>query len=337
MQVSKEAIIECVPNFSEGRNKEVIQKIAYSISATTGVKLLHIDPGYDANRTVMTFIGHPQEVIKAAFNAIKTAAENIDMSTHKGTHPRMGATDVCPLIPIQNITIDEVDFYAKELAKMVGDLLQIPVYLYEKSSISNHRKRLEQIRKGAYEGLENKMKSPEWYPDFGPLIFNKKNGATVIGARKILIAYNVNLDTKDVHIAQKIAEAIRESGLTIINEKNEKIKNPGKLKSVKAIGWYIKDFDTVQVSMNLTDTDICSIHQAYEACVEEAQALGVKVTGSELIGLIPINIMISAGKYFANKKNIQTTTDEETITLAIQMMGLNELNNFNVEERLLRV
>ncbi len=314
-------IIECVPNFSEGKNKEVINKIAESIRAVAGVNLLHIDPGYDANRTVMTFVGEPSAMIEAAFNAIKTASECIDMKNHQGTHPRIGATDVCPIIPIKNVSLDEAKQYAEILAKRVGNELSIPVYMYEASAIKKERQNLATIRKGEYEGLIKKMLDEEWVPDFGPKSFNAKTGATVIGARNFLLAYNVNLKTKEVGIAKKIAEAIRSS-----NKENQY-----NLPNLKAIGWYIDEYDCAQVSMNLTSFEVTNMPHAFEACKKEANDHGVEVNGSELIGLLPLRAIIEAGKYY-----LPTENDEQTlIKSAIENLGLSSLKPFDFEQRVI--
>lgn len=338
-------IIECVPNFSEGRDLSVIKSIENSISAISGVKLLNVDPGSSTNRTVITFAGDPDAVIEAAFQAIKTASELIDMSKHKGEHPRMGATDVCPLIPISGISMAETVSYAKKLAERVGNELKIPVYLYEAASSLDYRRNLADIRSGEYEGLAEKMKLEEWAPDFGPKFFQSKSGASVIGARDFLIAYNVNLNTKSVTLANEVAFDIRENGRVIKdpitnksvkNEKGEIIRSAGKCKSVKAIGWYIDEYQQAQVSMNLTDMNVTSLHTAFEECKKAAESYGLLVTGSELVGLVPKSAMIEAGLYFLNKqKRSLGVSEEELIQIAIQSMGLNSISNFDPNTRII--
>ncbi len=304
-------IIECVPNFSEGRNQDVIDEISNSISNTKGVNLLNVDPGNATNRTVMTFVGDPDSVIEAAYNAIKKASEKIDMSKHKGEHPRFGATDVCPLIPVSNISFKELIPYAEKLAKRVSETLNIPIYLYEYAAKEEKRKNLANVRSGEYEGLKEKISKKEWKPDFG-LAFNKKSGATAIGVRDFLIAYNINLNTKSTRLANAIAFDVREKGRIkrkghpvigdIVYDKNgnpEKI--PGSLKHVKAIGWYIDEFGIAQISMNLTNITETPIHTVFDEVSKKAEIRGARVTGSELVGLIPLKSILDAGKYFLKK------------------------------------
>ncbi|MFD2865642.1 glutamate formimidoyltransferase [Mucilaginibacter antarcticus] len=328
-------IIECVPNFSEGVDREIISRITDEIALVDGVKLLNVDPGKDANRTVVTFAGEPAAVIEAAFSAIKMAGELIDMQTQKGTHPRMGATDVCPLIPVSNITLDETGEYALQLARKVGQELQIPVYLYEHSQTNAKRNNLAAIRAGEYEGFFKKIKLPAWQPDFGPAEMDAKRGATVIGARDFLIAYNINLNTSSVTVANEIAQQVRETGKIIIGE-NGKERIPGALKYVKAIGWYMEEYKKAQVSMNLTNIAVTPIHQVFDEVQAKADALGVKVTGSELIGMIPLKAMKDAGQYFLQKQGITyITSEEKLIAAAIEAMGLNELAPFNPRQRII--
>ncbi len=328
-------IIECVPNFSEGVDEETIGSIANEISLVPGVKLLNVDPGKGANRTVITFAGEPEAVIEAAYLAIKKAAELIDMRTQKGTHPRMGATDVCPLIPISNITLDEVAVYAQQLAKQVGEELRIPVYLYEHAQADKRRRNLSVIRAGEYEGFFEKIKLPEWQPDYGPHTMNAKAGATVIGARDFLIAYNVNLNTSNTQVAHQIAQDVRESGRTLTTP-NGKVKLPGTLKQVKAIGWYIEEYGKAQVSMNLTNIAITPIHQVFDEVSAKAAERGIVVTGSELIGMIPLKAMLDAGLYFSIKQGLQgNLTDDDLIAIAVNIMGLNELQPFNARQRII--
>ena len=333
-------IIECVPNFSEGRNQEIINEISEAISSTKGVHLLNVDPGQATNRTVMTFVGDPDSVISAAFNAIKTASEKIDMSKHSGEHPRFGATDVCPLIPVSNITFEELIPYAEKLAKKVSEELNIPIYLYEHSAREDKRRNLANIRSGEYEGLSKKINSKEWKPDFGNA-FNKKSGATAIGVRDFLIAYNINLNTKSTRLANAIAFDVREKGRIkrkghpvigeIVYDKDGNPDTiPGSLKHVKAIGWYIEEFGIAQISMNLTNITKTPIHTVFEEVVKKANARGASVTGSELVGLIPLKSMIDAGKYFLKKQNRSIGIPEvDIIKIAIESLGLNQLKDFN--------
>jgi len=336
-------IIECVPNFSEGKDLTIIKQITDEIESVEGVRLLNVDPGKATNRTVVTFIGAPKAVVQAAFKAIKKAGELIDMSKHKGEHPRMGATDVCPLIPIANITMEETVAYAHELAKMVGEDLQIPVYLYEHAQKDKLRNNLSIIRAGEYEGFFKKIKLPEWKPDFGPTIFDAKRGATVIGARDFLIAYNVNLNTTSVRRANAIAFDVREAGRTkkengknVLDENGKPITIPGSLKSVKAIGWFIEEYGVAQISMNLTNIGITPLHIAFDEVWKKADARGIRVTGSELVGLVPLRSMIDAGKYFLEKQKRSTgVSEKELVRIAIVSMGLDELAPFNPGERII--
>ncbi|RZA02927.1 MAG: glutamate formimidoyltransferase [Sphingobacteriaceae bacterium] len=329
-------IIECVPNFSEGIDETIINAIAHEIAGVTSVKLLNVDPGKSANRTVMTFAGEPQGVIEAAYLAIKKAGELIDMRTQTGEHPRMGATDVCPLIPISNITIEETVVYANRLAKRVGEELGVPVYLYEYSQPDKNRSNLSIIREGEYEGFFTKIKQPGWQPDFGPAEMNAKSGATVIGARDLLVAYNITLNTKSVKIAHQIAQDVRESGRMERDADGNKKQIPGTLKKVKAIGWYMEQYGKAQVSMNLTDINITPFHIAFEEVCNKAAAYNVKVTGSELIGMIPLKAMLDAGKYFSGKQLLSINVIEsELIETAIKYMGLDELSPFEPYKRII--
>jgi glutamate formiminotransferase/formiminotetrahydrofolate cyclodeaminase len=328
-------IIECVPNFSEGVDQDIINSITGEIGSVTGVKLLNVDTGRGANRTVVTFAGEPDAVVEAAFLAIKMAGELIDMRTQTGEHPRMGATDVCPLIPVSNITIDEVSEYALQLAKRVGNELQIPVYLYEHSQPNKKRSNLAAIRAGEYEGFFKKIKLPNWLPDFGPAELDAKRGATVIGARDFLIAYNINLDTQSTHVANEIAQEVRETGKIIIGE-NGKERIQGTLKHVKAIGWYIDEYAKAQVSMNLTNITATPIHVVFDEVYTRATAHGVNVTGSELIGMIPLKAMVDAGQYFLQKQGITYVLNEtKLIDAAIQAMCLNELAPFDPQKKII--
>lgn len=329
-------IIECVPNFSEGINSNTINSIAQQIAGVEGVKLLNVDPGKGANRTVMTFAGEPEGVIEAAFLAIKTAGELIDMRTQIGEHPRMGATDVCPLIPISNISMNEVVQYANKLARRVGEELGIPVYLYEYSQPDKKRSNLAVIREGEYEGFFKKITLPGWQPDFGARQMDVKRGATVIGARDILVAYNINLDTTSTKIAHSIAQDVRESGRIVTNTDGTKTHIPGTLKKVKAIGWYIEEYGHAQVSMNLTNINVTPIHEVFDEVCNKAAVHSVKVTGSELIGMIPLHAMLNAGKYFLRKQHLpQTVNQAELITVAIKSMGLDDLSVFDPAKRII--
>ena len=340
-------IIECVPNFSEGVNLDIIKQITNEVESVAGVRLLNVDPGKATNRTVVTFVGEPDKVIEAAFLAIKKAGELIDMSKHKGEHPRMGATDVCPLIPIANISMEETAEYAGQLAKRVGGELHLPVYWYEHAQADKKRNNLSVIRTGEYEGFFKKIKLPEWKPDFGPAEFDAKRGATVIGARDFLIAYNVNLNTTSTRRANSIAFDIREAGRVlregdpingkIITDENGRPKSvPGSLKSVKAIGWYIEEYGIAQISMNLTNIEVTPLHIAFDEVCNKAAERGMRVTGSELVGLIPLKSMLDAGKYFLLKQQRSVgVSEKELIRIAIISMGLSELAPFKPEERII--
>ena len=329
-------LIECVPNFSEGRDLNIIRQITDQVESVEGVRLLNVDPGKATNRTVVTFVGEPGPVIEAAFRAIRKAAELIDMRKHKGEHPRMGATDVCPLIPISGISMEETVVYAKQLAEKVGKELSIPVYLYESAQSNPARKNLSVIRAGEYEGFAKKIKEPEWKPDFGPAEFPAGSGATVIGARDFLVAYNVNLNTTSVRRANSVAFDVRENGRKIKNDKGEEIVQPGTCKSVKAIGWFIDEYGIAQVSMNLTNISITPVHIAFDECVKSAYNRGMRVTGSELVGLIPLKAMLDAGAYFLKKQQRSTgVSEQELIKIAVKSMGLDELGPFKPEERII--
>src|ERR1700759_1315563 len=336
-------IIECVPNFSEGNDLNIIKQITDEIETVDGVRLLNVDAGKATNRTVVTFVGSPRAVVQAAFKAIKKAGELIEMSKHKGEHPRMGATDVCPLIPIANITMEETVAYAHELAKMVGEDLQIPVYLYEHAQKDKLRNNLSIIRAGEYEGFFKKIKLAEWKPDFGPQDFDAKSGATVIGARDFLIAYNVNLNTTSVRRANAIAFDVREAGRTktengkpVLDENGKPVTIPGSLKSVKAIGWFIEEYGIAQISMNLTNINVTPLHIAFDEVCKKADARGIRVTGSELVGLVPLQSMLAAGKYFLERQKRSTgVSEKELVRIAIKSMGLDELAPFKPEERII--
>lgn len=326
-------IIECVPNFSEGINKEVITAIENNIAVVAGVKVLHIDQGIDANRTVITFAGEPKAVVEAAFIAIKTAGELIDMRQQKGAHPRMGATDVCPLIPVSNITLAEVDVYATQLAARVGNELQIPVYLYECSQPNKQRSDLAIIRSGEYEGFFEKMKLPGWQPDFGPAEMNARCGATVIGARDFLIAYNVNLKTTSAAIATNIAKDVRATGKMVKDSNGILRRMPGLLPGVKAIGWYMDQYACAQVSTNITDKALSPLHKVYDAIARQAKLHGTEVNGSELIGLIPLSDMLAAGRHYAETG--VGHSEHELIQIAVKSLGLDVLSPFDPAKRIL--
>lgn len=328
-------LIECVPNFSEGIDLNIIKQITDQVEAVDGVRLLNVDPGKATNRTVVTFVGHPAAVIEAAYRAIKKAGELIDMSKHKGEHPRMGATDVCPLIPIASISMEETAAYAQQLAKRVGEELKIPVYLYEAAQANKERSNLSVIRAGEYEGFFKKIKQPEWKPDFGPAEFDAKRGGTVIGARDFLVAYNVNLNTTSTRRANAIAFDVREAGRNVV-ENGVKVNKPGSLKSVKAIGWYIEEYGVAQISINLTNINITPVHIAFDEVCKKAEARGVRVTGSELVGLIPLKAMLDAGKYFLLKQKRSTgVSEKELIKIAVKSLGLDELGPFKPEEKII--
>lgn len=340
-------LIECVPNFSEGNNMAIIKQITDEIESVEGVKLLNVDPGKATNRTVVTFVGTPDAVVQAAFLAIKKAGELIDMSKHKGEHPRMGATDVCPLIPIANITMEETAKYAVKLGKMVGEKLNLPVYFYESAQPDKKRSNLSVIRAGEYEGFFKKIKLPEWKPDAGPAEFDAKRGATVIGARDFLVAYNINLNTTSTRRANSIAFDVREAGRVlregnsvtgkiVTNPDGSPKSIPGSLKSVKAIGWYIEEYGIAQISMNLTNINITPVHIAFDEVCKKAQERGIRVTGSELVGLIPLKSLLDAGKYFLKKQQRSVgVSEKELIKIAVKSMGLDELSPFKPEERVI--
>jgi len=340
-------LIECVPNFSEGRDEKIIKQITDAIESVDGINLLNVDPGKATNRTVVTFVGEPEQVIEAAFQGAKMAAQLIDMSKHKGEHPRFGATDVCPLVPIANISMEETVVYARQLAKRMGEELGISVYCYEFAASSEERRSLANCRAGEYEGLKEKLQQPEWKPDFGPDTLNERAGATAVGARNFLIAYNVNLNTTSVRRANSIAFDVREAGRVVregdpltgkivTDENGEPVRIPGTLKKVRAIGWFIKEYGIAQISMNLTDITVTSMHQAFDEVSERARERGMRVTGSELIGLVPLQAMLDAGKYFLRKQQRSVgIPDEEIIKIAIKSLGLDELAPFDPKKRII--
>jgi glutamate formiminotransferase/formiminotetrahydrofolate cyclodeaminase len=337
-------LIECVPNFSEGRDLRIIDQIADAIRSVEGINLLNVDPGKATNRTVMTLVGEPAAACEAAFRGISAASRLIDMRKHQGEHPRMGATDVCPFIPVSGISMEETASWSRKLAQRVGNELNIPVYLYEDAQDDKKRSNLSVIRAGEYEGFFKKIKEPEWKPDFGPDEFPAHCGATVIGARDFLIAYNVNLNTKSVKRANSVAFDIREAGRVKLDDQGKKridsngqeIREPGLLKGVKAIGWYIEEYGIAQVSINITKFRETPLHVVFEACNESAHRRGQRVTGSELVGLVPLSAMLEAGKYFLNKQRLSSgVSDAELIHIAVKSMGLDELAPFNPKERII--
>lgn len=340
-------IIECIPNFSEGIDLKIIKQITSEIEGVESVSLLDVDPGKATNRTVVTFVGDPESVIEAAFKAVKKASELIDMAKHKGEHPRFGATDVCPLVPIANVTMDEVVEYARRLAKRIGDELEISVYCYENAAFSENRRNLANVRSGEYEGLQEKLTKPEWKPDFGSVKFNSRSGAIAVGARDFLVAYNINLNTTSTRRANAIAFDIREKGrvkrkgnpLTgevVKDEKGNPVYIPGTLKSVKAIGWYIKEYGIAQISINLTNISITSIHKVFDEACKKAEERGIRVTGSELVGLVPLKAMLDAGKYFLKKQERSAgVSDKELIKIAVKSLGLDDLYPFVPEDKII--
>jgi len=343
------AIIECVPNFSEGRDAGLIKQITDQIQTVEGVRLLDVDPGKAANRTVVTFVGPPEEVIESAFRAAKKAAELIDMRKHRGEHPRFGATDVCPLVPVAGITMEETVQYARRLGRRIGEELGIPVYLYEYAATSEARRNLANVRAGEYEGLREKLLRPEWKPDFGPAEFNARSGATAVGARDFLVAYNVNLNTTSTRRANAIAYDIREKGRVktmdgtphgkpLLDEKGQKVWEPGSLKCVKAIGWYIEEYGIAQISINLTNLNVTPLHVAFDECCRRAEARGVRVTGSEIVGLVPLKAILDAGRYFLRKQRRSLgVSDRELIKIAVKSLGLNDLSPFKPEEKIIEL
>src|SRR6266516_4106901 len=342
-------LIECVPNFSEGRDPDIIRQITDAIASADGISLLDVDPGATTNRTVVTFFGSPKAVVEGAFRAIQKAAELIDMRRHKGAHPRMGATDVCPFIPVSNVSWEEAIACAKKLGKRVGEELKLPIYLYERAARNQARSNLSVIRAGEYEGFFEKIKQPEWKPDFGPSVFNEKSGGTVIGVRDFLVAYNVHLNTKAVRRATSVAFDVREqgrvktedgtpSGKPILDSNGESVRIPGMLKHVKAIGWFVKEYGIAQVSMNLTNIEETPLHVAFDACAEAAARRGLRVTGSEIVGMVPKKCLVDAGRYFLRKQRwSEGASEEELIDIAIRSMGLSELRPFDPKEKVIEL
>lgn len=337
-------IVECVPNISEGRRPEIYHAVAEAAASVSGVTLLNVDPGADTNRTVITFVGEPEAVLEAAFRLVKRGTELIDMTTHRGAHPRIGAVDVVPFIPVANITMDDCADLARRLGERVGRELTIPVYLYEHASSAPHRRNLADIREGEYEGCARKLTDPQWQPDYGPSTFVPKSGAVVIGARKFLVAYNVNLNTLDKRLANRVAFDIRERGRMrrdddgnpILDAKGEPVWDPGLLKSVKAVGWVIPEFDRAQVSINLTDLDITPLHVVFDTCDERARERGLRVTGSEIVGLVPLSVLLDSGRHYLVKMGRPTGVPEAALVrTAIRTLGLSEVKEFDPKERVI--
>jgi glutamate formiminotransferase/formiminotetrahydrofolate cyclodeaminase len=336
-------LVECVPNFSEGRDRAVIDAITRPIGAVSGVRLLDVDPGPDTNRTVVTFIGTPDAVVEAAFQAVRAAAGVIDMSKHRGAHARMGATDVCPFVPVSGVTMDECVDLAHRLGRRVGEELGIPVYLYEHAARTPERRNLADIRKGEYEGLAEKLQDPRWAPDYGAPLFNPRSGATVIGARQFLIAYNINLNTRDEKLAKDIALTIREQGRPkreggriVRDERGEAVQVPGVLRSCKATGWYLAAFGTAQVSMNLTDYHETPPHVAFEEVRKQAAQRGLRVTGSELVGLIPKEAMLMAGRFYLERQGkCPAVPEKELLHVAVRSMGMSEIAPFDPRKKII--
>ena len=336
-------LIECVPNFSDGRNPDVIEAITAEIRNTAGAVLLDVDPGAATNRTVVTLIGTPEAVEEAAFRAIRRASELIDMTGHTGEHPRMGATDVCPFVPVQGATMEDCIEVARKLGKRVGEELGIPVYLYENAASRPSRNSLADVRQGEYEALPVKLKKPEFKPDFGPAEFNARSGATAIGAREFLIAYNINLNTRDKGLAKKVAMEIREKGKLKRDDAGQIVKGddgkqvwaPGRFKNVRGVGWYIEEFGRAQLSFNLTNYKVAPVHEVFDACREEAAKLGLRVTGSELVGLIPLDAILAAGDHYLKLQGKTTGVSvRERIHTAVLSLGLNELSPFDPDEKI---
>lgn len=337
-------LVECVPNFSEGRNEKVINAIADAVRSVQGVSLLDVDPGWSTNRTVITFVGTPEVIVEGAFQAIKTAQSLIDMRNHRGEHPRIGATDVVPFVPVSGVTMEECVKLAEALGERVGRELKIPVYLYADAAKSEDRRSLADVRKGEYEALPEKIKEKSFKPDFGPCEFNAQSGATVIGARQFLIAYNVNLNTRSKKLANEIALTVREAGRAkrgpdgsiVKSQDGVSVMVPGTLKAVRAVGWYVDEYKRAQVSINLTDISTCSVHQAFDEVARVAQEMGLRATGSEIVGLVPLAPMLDAGRHYLKQQGRSTGVSEaELIETAIQTLGLAELTPFDPAKKII--
>ncbi|MBN1513112.1 MAG: glutamate formimidoyltransferase [Phycisphaerae bacterium] len=340
-------LIECVPNFSEGRDPYVIRQITDQVETVEGVKLLDVDPGKATNRTVVTFVGTPAEVVEAAVRAVRKASELIDMRKHHGEHPRFGACDVCPLVPVSNITMEETVQYARTLARRLGEELGLTIYCYESAAFRDERRNLATVRAGEYEGLKDKLAKPEWKPDFGPATFNAKSGATAVGARDFLVAYNVNLNTTSTRRANAIAYDIREKGRVktvdgtpagkpVLDETGQKVWQPGSLKCVKAIGWFIEEYGVAQISINLTNISVTPIHVAFDECCRRAEARGVRVSGSEIVGMVPLRAILEAGRHYLRRQQRSLgIPDREIIKIAVKSMGLDDLGPFDPDEKII--
>ncbi|HVO74622.1 MAG TPA: glutamate formimidoyltransferase [Ignavibacteriaceae bacterium] len=332
-------IIECVPNFSEGRNKDTFDLMRKSLEGIENCKLLSLEPDADYNRAVVTFAGNEEGILNGALLISRAAAESIDMTVHKGEHPRLGAIDVVPFVPVKNVTMEECAEISEKYAQKISAELKVPVYLYEEAAKFPERKNLPDIRKGEYEGLAEKLKEPQWKPDYGPAIFNPKLGAIITGARFFLIAYNVNLKTEDVKFAKEIGEILRESGRAkrdidgnIIKIEGKTVKEPGRLKAVKGMGVYLEKYKITQVSMNLTNYNITPIHTAFEEAKKEAKRFGIEVTGSEIVGLVPLEALLQAGKFYSREKELE---ENELVDIAVKNLGLNDLHIFNKDEKII--
>lgn len=336
-------LVECVPNISDGRRPEVYEAAANAAASVPGVTLLNVDPGGETNRTVITFVGDPEAVLEGAYKLIAKSVELIDMSTHKGAHPRMGAVDVVPFVPVSGVTMEECAELARRLGERVARELKLSIYLYELAAASEQRRNLADIREGEYEGLPKKIVDPKWKPDYGPAKFNPKSGATVIGARKFLVAYNVNLNTLDKRLATRVAFDIRERGRIkrdeqgepIVDSKGEAVWEPGILKSVKAVGWVIPEFGCAQISINLTDLDVTPLHVVFDTADDRARARGLRVTGSELVGLVPRDVLLAAGRHYVTKMGRSPgIPDAALIHIAMRSLGLSEVKTFDPQERI---
>ena len=339
-------IMECVPNFSEGQRPEAIAAIAAAIDSVNGTKMLHVDPGFDANRTVITFAGNPDSVVESAFRAVKCAAELIDMRTHTGRHPRIGATDVLPLVPVQGITLEECAEYARKLSQRIYEELGIPIYCYEAAAYKEKWSNLAVCRRGEYEALPERIADPDEMPDYGGGEFTEqaaRSGASVVGARKFLIAVNFNLNKEaSVQCAKEIAldvhekgRIVKRDGVTVTDSNGVPVRNPGTLKACKAIGWYIEEYGFAQVSMNITDIDIAPLHKVYDEVCRAAAARGARVTGTEIIGLVPQRVLVEAGHYFAKQIGVICTNDDAAIDIAADTLNLSEIAPYIPSERII--